>query len=102
MHPDSQLKLDASRCSLLADEFQHFEIAVSFCIGQLRYPHVVSRNRQKERIGKKEIRIGDILEKIVANPQAQIEAIKPLGRQHREILFPHLTVVDTRAYLRYR
>ena len=93
VHPNAQLKLQAARHGLFADEFQHFEIPLAFGVGQLRHPHVVTRHGQQERVGEKEIPVRDIAEKVVADPQRQIEAIEALRRQHGEIGGPHLAVV---------
>ncbi len=93
VHPESQLELQAARYGLLADEFQHLEIAIAFRLWQLRRPYLVARNGKQERVGEEEVGIGNAPKKVVAETEAQVEAVEALRSQHGEIARPHLAVV---------
>src|SRR2546422_8889061 len=85
VHPETQLELQAARYGLLADEFQHFEIAVAFRIRQLRCSHFVRRHEKQEGIREQKIGIGNSTKKVVTEAEAQVEAIEAVRSQHGEI-----------------
>src|SRR6185369_629878 len=81
VHPETEIELEAARNGLFADELQHFQIPVALGIGQLRNAHFITRHGEEEGICEEEIAVGDILKKIVANPEAEIEAVETLRGQ---------------------
>ena len=87
------MEFQAAGHGLLADELQHFEIAVALGIGQLRHAHVVAGNVEQERVGKEKVGVRHAAEKVVADAETQVEAVEALGGEHREVARPHFAVV---------
>ena len=75
VHPDAKLELHAPGHGFRADEFQRFEIAVALRIRQAGGSDMVSGHGQQERVSEEEIRIQDVAEKIVTDPEAQVKAV---------------------------
>ena len=78
MRPQTQLKIQPPGHGLTADEPQHLQIAVAFCIGHPGHMDVVTRHRKKERVGKIEGGVSNMPGEIIAEPQGQAEAVKAL------------------------
>jgi len=93
VHPQTELELHSTGDGLLADEFEHFQIAVAFRIGQRRSADTIARNVEKEWIGEEQISIRHLADKIVADAKGKVEAIEALARQHRQVARPHLAIV---------
>ena len=93
VHPEAELEIDAAGHGLLADELQHFQVAVALGVGELRDAHVVAGDVEQERIGEEKIGVGDAAQEVVADAEAQVEAVEALGGQHREVARPHFAVV---------
>lgn len=87
------MEFQAVSGGLITDPAQHLEILVAFCIRKLHCAHVVSRNGKQEGIGKVEVSVGDHVRVIVANAEAQREAVESLGGEHGEIRRPHRMIV---------
>ena len=94
VRPEAQLELEAAHGGLVADESQHFEIAVALGIRQAHGPDIVTRDGNQEGVGEKEIGFGDGLTPVVAQPQGEAETVEPLRGQHGEIARPELPVVE--------
>ena len=75
MRPDAELKVDAVSDGLSADELQHFQVAITFFVRQIDGPHVVTRECKEKRISEQEIRIANIVEKVVADAEVQTDRL---------------------------
>ena len=93
MHPDAELELDAAGHGLLADELQHLQVAVALGIGELGDAHVVAGDIEEERVGEQKIGVGHVAQEVVADAEAQVEAVEALGGEHGEVARPHFAVV---------
>jgi hypothetical protein len=101
--PQTQLEIDAAFHGGGADELQEVEITRPFNVcQQVRFAakrrshgdlHVVAGNIQQKRICEVKIRVANLSDEIVANPEAQIEAIKTMGREHGQIIAPCAAIV---------
>ena len=52
VHPDAELEFDAAGHGLLADEFEHLQVAVAFGIGELGHAYAVAGDIEEERVGE--------------------------------------------------
>ena len=93
VHPDAEVELHAAGCGLFADETQHGEIAVAFCVGELRDAYVVAGHGEEERISEEEVGVGDVADEVVSDSEGEVEAIEAVSREHGEIAPPHLVIV---------
>ena len=55
--------------------------------------HVITRHLQQKRIREMKIRIANLIHEVIANAETKIEAVKPMGREHRQIIAPCAAVV---------
>ena len=94
VHPEAQLELEAVGGGLLADEAQRFEIAVALGVRQVRGADVVAGHGEEERVGEEEIGVGDRAQEVVADAEAEVEAVEAVLREHGEVVRPHLAVVE--------
>ena len=93
MHPQAQLELQAVADGLLADEAQSFEIAIALGVRQVRGADVVAWHGEEEGVGEQKVGVGDSAQEIVADAEAEVEAVEPVFREHGEVMRPHLAVV---------
>src|SRR5215831_8322297 len=93
VHPHAYLKSQTAGDGLLADELQRFQIAIAFSIRERSRAHLVTRNRNQKRIGKKKVSVGDLAQEVVTETEGKIESIEALGGQHRQIARPHFSIV---------
>ncbi len=99
VHPDAELELQSARDRFLADEAQHLQVVGALRVGELRHAHVESGHGEQEGIGEQEIGVGDVAKEVVADAEAQVEAVEALGREVIQILGPHRAVVEPRLVL---
>ena len=94
MHPNPQLEFQAVGDGLLANEAQHFEVAVALGLWQIRRADVVAGDGEEERVGEEEVGVGDGAQKIVADAEAELKAAETVFRQHGQVTRPHLAVIE--------
>ena len=102
VHPEAQLELEAMGGGLLADEAQRFQIAVALGVRQVGRAHVVAGHGEQEGVGKQEVGVGDRAQEIVADAEAEVEAVEAVFREHGEVSAATSRGRRTRACLRPR
>ena len=62
--------------------------------GRLRGADVVAGHGEEEGVGEQEVGVGDGAQEVVADAEAEVEAVEAVFREHGEVMRPHLAVVE--------
>src|SRR5215469_2416020 len=79
---------------MVADEAQHFQVAVACRIREAIRADVVTRNGNQEWVRKMKVAIGDVAREIVTEAERETEPIEALCRKHGQVGRPEFMVVE--------
>src|SRR5262249_13323396 len=92
--PEAELEMEPARRGGVADEAEGLQVPGPLLVRQAGGPDVIAGGRDQERIGEVEVRVADLAEEVVADPEGQMEAVEALRGEHGEIPLPERAVVE--------
>ena len=96
VHPHTELEVHAAGNRLLADEAQRVQVAVALGVAQIGDANTVAGDVDEERIQEQAVAVGDLLQRVVPQAEAEVQPIEARAGQHRQILRPHLAIGEPR------